>query len=136
MTVESGEQIINAARKTRVKMKTGKGKVRVEEVMVQEGVPTLDMHEGFPMEPVIYIVGDRPVGGFFRLHRERTGIQNLNVRGMEFRRLCFHKVSEQRPEKLDDRCEDAASLMLVYGTMARLASLALGIEMKEITEDK
>jgi glutamate--cysteine ligase len=136
MTVKSGDEIINAARKTRVKMKTGKGKVKVNEVMIQEGVPTQDMHEGNPMEPVIYIVGDRPIGGFFRLHRERTFVQNLNVRGMEFRRLCFHQVSEQHPEKLDDRCEDSASLMLVYGTMARLASLALGIEMKEITEDE
>jgi glutamate--cysteine ligase len=131
MTARSGDEVRNASRKTRVKMTTGKGRARVSEVLIQEGIPTADRMEGSPMEPVIYMVGQTPVGGFYRLHRGRTDTENLNVRGMEFRRLCFHQVADRRPESLDDRCEDAASLLMVYGTLARLAALALGMEMKK-----
>ena len=135
MKAESGNEVREARRKTRVKMKTGKGRRPVSDVFLQEGIPTRDSFEGSPMEPVIYMVGDRPVGGFYRLHRGRSESDNLNVRGMEFKRLCFHKVAEKRPESLDDACEDSTSLLLVYGTMARLAALALGMEMKEIEEE-
>lgn len=134
MTARSGDDVRRAARKTRVKMGTGKGRVPVTEVLIQEGIPTRDCMEDSPMEPVIYMVGDRPVGGFYRLHRERTELENLNVKGMEFHRLCFHQVSERHPESLDDRCEDAASLLLVYGTLGRIAALAMSMELEELED--
>lgn len=132
MTARSGDEVRKAVRKTRVKMQTGKGKTTVSEVMVQEGIPTRDLMGNFPMEPVIYMVGEHPVGGFYRLHRQRTESESLNVRGMEFRKLCFHQVAQKHPASLDDRCEDAASLLQVYGALARLSVLALGMEMKEL----
>ena len=134
MTASSGDEVRQAGRKTRVKMQTGKGKTRVSEVILQEGIPTRDSIDGFPMEPVIYMVGYTPVGGFYRLHRERGDIENLNVRGMEFHRLCFHQVADRAPEELGSRCRDAASLLMVYGTLGRLAALALGMEMKELED--
>jgi len=133
-TARSGDEVRKAGRKERTKMSSGKGRSHVNEVLIQEGIPTRDRMDGSPMEPVIYMVGDRAVGGFYRLHPERSEVENLNVRGMEFRRLCFHQVSEKKPQTLDDRCEDSASLMLVYGTLGRLAVLALGIEMKQLEE--
>ena len=78
--------------------------------------------------------GRTPVGGFYRLHKSRSESENLNVRGMEFHRLCFHQVSEKKPEKLDDRCEDAGQLLNVYGTLGKIAVLAVAIEMKELEE--
>lgn len=134
MLARSGDEIRNAGRKTKTKMRTGKGKTRVNQVLLQEGIPTRDHHEGSPMEPVIYTVGDKPVGGFYRLHRKRSEFQNLNVRGMEFRRLCFHQLETQAPEALEEGCEDAAGLLSVYGTLARLACLALAREEKEMDQ--
>jgi len=135
MTAASGDDVRDARRKTRVKMSTGKGREPVTDVLIQEAIPTRDSWEGSPMEPVIYLVGDRPVGGFYRLHRGRGEIDNLNVKGMEFIKLCFHQVADKQPESLDDRCEDASDLLLAYGTLARLAALALGMEMKEMEDD-
>ncbi len=134
MTVSSGDQVREANRKTRTKMAAGKGRSPVAGYIMQEGIPTRDEMDNFPMEPVIHLVGERPVGGFYRLHRNRSMIQNLNVKGMEFRRLCFHQVSEKKPQSLDDGCEDATSLLMVYGTLSRLAVLALGMEMKELED--
>ncbi|MFO8057936.1 MAG: glutamate--cysteine ligase [bacterium] len=132
MLVRSGDDVINATHKTRTKMRTGKGKTRVNQVLLQEGIPTRDQLDGSPMEPVIYTVGDRPVGGFYRLHRKRSEFQNLNVRGMEFRRMCFHQAETPAPEALEEGCRDAADLLSVYGTLARLACLALAREEKEM----
>ncbi len=132
MLARSGDDVRNAGHKTRTKMRTGKGKTRVNQVLLQEGIPTRDRHEGSPMEPVIYTVGDKPVGGFYRIHRKRSEFQNLNVRGMEFRRLCFHQVESRAPEALEEGCQDAADLLSVYGTLARLACLALSREEKEM----
>lgn len=134
MTARSGDEVRKASHKTRTKMSTAKGRQPVTELLVQEGIRTMDSMDGFPMEPVIYTVGLKPVGGFYRLHRKRSDSENLNVAGMEFKKLCFHKVAEEHPEHLDDGCEEAEDLLSAYGALARLAALALGMEMKKLEE--
>ncbi len=137
MTARSGDEIREARRKTRVKMSTGKAKVKVTQTFIQEGIPTRDfMDDGSPMEPVIYLVGDRPVGGFYRINPTRGDRDNLNARGMDFKRLCFHQVETEKPELLGENCKDAADLMLAYGTLGRLAAAALAIEKKRLEEEK
>ena len=129
MTVSSGDEVRRASHRTRTKMKLGKGRVPVTEVILQEGIVTRDSLAGCPMEPVIYLVGDRPVGGFFRVHCRRTDRQNLSVQGMTFNTLCSHEIADQPQEIIDD----PADLLLVYGTLGRLAAIALALEVKEIT---
>jgi len=133
MTVTSGDEVRRASHRTRTKMKLGKGRAPVKEVILQEGIVTGDSLAGCPMEPVIYLVGDQPVGGFFRVHCQRTDRQNLNVQGMTFETLCFHEVEGQPQEVIDDQCGSPADLFLVYGTLGRIATLALAMEVKEIT---
>jgi glutamate--cysteine ligase len=135
MTARSGDEVRNASHKTRTKMSTAKGRRPVTEVIVQEGIRTMDSMDGFPMEPVIYMVGPRAVGGFYRLHRKRNDFENLNIAGMEFKKLCFHEVAGHHPEHLDDQCEAEPDLLYSYGTLARLAVLALGEEMKNLREE-
>jgi glutamate--cysteine ligase len=135
MIARSGDEIRKASHQTRTKMRTGKGHTRVGEVLIQEGIPTRDSLQGSPMEPVIYLVGEHPVGGFYRLHRDRNPFESLNVRGMEFHKLCFHQVEDQDPESLDDECEDAGALLDVYGALARLACLAMTIEFQEMEDE-
>jgi len=133
MTVSSGDEVRRASHRTRTKMKLGKGRSPVKEVILQEGIITRDSLAGCPMEPVIYLVGDRPVGGFFRVHCQRTDRQNLNVQGMTFETLCFHEVENQPQEVIDDQCGSPADLFLVYGTLGRIAAIALALEVKELT---
>jgi glutamate--cysteine ligase len=132
MTVSSGDEVRRASHRTRTKMKLGKGRAPVNEVIIQEGIITRDSLAGCPMEPVIYLVGDRPVGGFFRVHCRRTDRQNLNVQGMTFNTLCFHEVEGQPQEVIDDQCGSPADLFLVYGTLGRIAAMALAMEISGV----
>ena len=132
MSVTSGDEVRRASHKTRTRMKLGKGRSPVTEVIIQEGVVTRDSLAGCPMEPVLYLVGDQPVGGFFRVHCSRSDRQNLNVSGMTFNTLCFHEVEGQPQEIMDDQCGQPADLFLVYGTLGRIAAIALAEEIKAL----
>lgn len=132
MTALSGKDFLEKIKKERKKMIKGKGGVKVTEVIVQEGVPTADFHEGCPVEPVIYLIGGNPVGGFYRVHCERTERENLNVPGMTFSTICFHQLENKKPAFVDiASCSDAV-MMRVWGTLGRLASLAVGYEQTKM----
>ena len=54
----------------------------MRELILQEGIPSsLFEREGVSMEPVIYMVGSRPAGGFLRIHEKKDHRQNLNRPG-------------------------------------------------------
>lgn len=132
MTALSGDDFLQKIKKERKKMLKGKGGVKVTEVIVQEGVPTADFHEGCPVEPVIYLIGGNPVGGFYRVHCERTDRENLNMPGMTFSTICFHQLENKKPAFLDlASCSDAV-MMRVWGTLGRLAALAVGYEQSKM----
>jgi glutamate--cysteine ligase len=135
MTARSGDEVRKATHRTRTKMRMGKGRSAVSTVLIQEGLITRDLHEGSPMEPVIYLVGAHPVGGFYRIHRERSPVESLNVRGMEFRKLCFHETGDGEMEPAGPDCHDAGAALAVYGVLARLAALALGREGKRMERE-
>ena len=40
-------------------------------------------------EPVVYMWGERVVGGFYRVHKERGIDENLNAPGMHFEPLAL-----------------------------------------------
>lgn len=128
MTALSGDDFLRKIKKERKKMHKGKGGIKVTEVIVQEGVPTVDSHEGCPVEPVIYLIGSAPVGGFYRVHCERTDRENLNMPGMTFSTICFHQLENRKPAFLDlALCSDDV-MMRVWGTLGRIAALTAAYE--------
>lgn len=84
MTAHSGEDVYEINKKTRNKMNVIKEGVQNTEVIVQEGVPTLDLIEGSVAEPVIYLLGSEPLGGAWRINEGRDEYINLNAAGMRF----------------------------------------------------
>lgn len=121
-------------RKQRKKMAAGKGSVKTTQVILQEGVPTVERFgelNGFA-EPVVYMIGRNVVGGFYRVHNARTEFQNLNAPGMEFRPLAFATPCDS-PSKLNQQ-EDAECVnrFYTYGVIARLALLAAAKELAEV----
>lgn len=74
------------------KLRKGKGSMNVDQVILQEGIPTcFSIHsasQGYVSgEPVIYSVGGSIVSCFFRMHRklgEEAAHTNLNQPGAEF----------------------------------------------------
>lgn len=130
MTVESGDHFLHLNKKERTAMKIGKGKRLVTDVIIQEGIPTIDRFKGMIAEPVIYLIGHQVCGGFFRLHESKDHRGNLNQPGMKFTKLCFHELlgySNEYKGEYDLEC-----LSMIYKNIARIASLAAGFEIKKV----
>jgi glutamate--cysteine ligase len=132
MVIESTDELRNMNRRTKNKMSVGKGKSLIDQVIVQEGVPTQLTTDNFTAEPVIYIMGEELIGGFIRANKERSDMDNLNSQGMFFRKLCFKDLSDSLEVKTTEGCpEDFPTLEAVYGMVAKLSALAAAMEIKQ-----
>ncbi|MBI2083653.1 MAG: glutamate--cysteine ligase [Deltaproteobacteria bacterium] len=117
LPIDSGAELLQLSSRLRKKIEYAKGGRPVTELLFQEGLQTIDLYEGKPLEPVVYLVGGTPVGTFFRYHDERNERQNLNAPGMRFSCVCYHQT---------DHAED---LFTVCDLVARIASVAATLEM-------
>ena len=124
MSVESGEEIYSMNRKKKDKMHTGKGGKKVHSLILMEGIPTNISEQGESAEPVIYLAGHKPIGGFLRLHSQKGSRENLNSPGSHFRTLCFANIFRYDTPM-------AAVLERFYGILGRLSSLANAQEMEK-----
>lgn len=129
MTASSaGEFLEKINKKEKRNMQRSKGGMVVRSVIVQEGVPTADLSGGCPAEPVIYLIGGEPVGGFYRINCRKTIRGNLNSPGMTFSKICFHKTENRRPAEIETATYTDAALIRVMGVMARVAAIAAAYE--------
>lgn len=129
MTVRDAEEIRLLNRKERTRMSKSKGGQPVHRVIIQEGVYTFETWNDAVAEPVVYLWGQRVVGGFYRIHKERGTDENLNAPGMHFEPLAFAKSCHQ-PDKhaSPEACQNR---FYAYGVIARLSMLAAAREIVE-----
>lgn len=128
--LHSGAQFLTLNRKIRNKLESAKGGQNISEYLLQEGIPTADLYKGKPLEPVVYLVGGKTIGTFFRIHEEKTEIDSLNAPGMSFACLCFHKVEEPK-KSYQLTYEHKDQLFAVTSLLGRIASLASLMELPE-----
>ena len=133
MTVKSADEVRNLNRKTRNKMSVIKEGQPVNEVIIQEGVYTFEDVGGAVAEPVIYMIDQFVVGGFYRVHTARGKNENLNAPGMEFRSLAFE--TDCHSPDCAGGPGDPPNRFYTYGVVARLAALAAAIEVEEMATD-
>jgi len=132
MVIESIDELRKMNRRTKNKMSTGKNKSVIDQVLVQEGVPTLMTTEGHTAEPVIYMMAEELIGGFIRANSERSDMDNLNSQGMFFKKLCFKDLSDSlKAKKTTEFPEDFPTLEAVYGVVGKLSALAAAMEIKQ-----
>ncbi len=117
--VSSPDDILNWNYKTKKKMKATKGGGGIQEVIVQEGIPTLVRSGEDTAEPAIYMLGCHLAGGFLRTHERKDERQSLNSPGAVYRRLCVSDL------EID---VEGKPLENVYGWIAKLGLLAIGLE--------
>jgi len=131
MTVRDVAEVRSLNRKQRTSMSKTKSGQPVRRVIVQEGVYTFETWgpDNSVAEPVVYLWGDRVVGGFYRVHKERSVDENLNAPGMHFEPLAFAKPCHQ-PKK-EPESDDCQNRFYAYGVIARLSMLAAAREMRE-----
>lgn len=131
MMVHDGEELRQLNRKQRTKMSTSKGSRKVDRVIIQEGVYTFEtMPDGAVAEPVVYMIGQFVVGGFYRVHQSRGIDENLNAPGMHFEPLAFAQACNMPSDELE--VVDCPNRFYVYGVIARLAALAAAREIAAI----
>ncbi len=116
MTVRSGEEVYEMNKKMRNKMGVIKEGTVNTEVIIQEGVPTIDTVEGYVAEPMVYLVGGEPVGCMYRVNTEHDAFGNLNAHGMHFEK---------------NICQALGNHLSPFGLVARLAALAAAKEVYE-----
>lgn len=84
MAVKSPDEIINMNRKSRNKMAVIKDGQNVSDVIVQEGVKTIETVDGGFAEMVAYMIHDQVIGSFYRVHQSKGVESNLNSVGATF----------------------------------------------------
>lgn len=129
MTVKDATEVRGLNRKQRNKMSVVKEGLQVSEVIIQEGVPTIELVENAVAEPVVYMIDRYVVGGFYRVHTERGRDENLNAPGMHFVPLAF-AGSCNLPDCRGTAVESASNRFYAYGVVARLALLAAAVELE------
>ncbi|WP_413576254.1 glutamate--cysteine ligase [Bdellovibrio sp. HCB290] len=121
--VGSGAEVKEWSYKSRKKMKAAKGGRDVEEVIIQEGIPSIVEAEGASAEPVIYMIGCDLAGGFLRTHSEKSSTESLNSPGAVYKRLCVSDLAINTPGCPQEN---------VYGWTAKLGLLAIAHEAREL----
>ena len=132
MMVKDASEVKELNRRQRNKMSVGKEGLQVEEVIIQEGVPTFETVDAGVAEPVVYMIDRFVVGGFYRVHTQRGIDENLNAPGMHFKPLAFETGctlpdSAQAPDAPPNR-------FYAYGVVGRLALLAAARELELNTD--
>jgi glutamate--cysteine ligase len=130
MTVKSVDEVRNLNRKTRNKMSTIKEGQPVHEVIIQEGVYTFENVDGAVAEPVVYMIDQFVVGGFYRVHTDRGVDENLNSPGARYVPLAFE--TDCHSPDCAGNPGDPPNRFYTYGVIARLAMLAAAVEVEEL----
>lgn len=130
MTVKSADDVRNLNRKTRNKMAVIKEGQPVNEVIIQEGVYTFESVDGAVAEPVVYMMDQFVVGGFYRVHTGRGIDENLNSPGAQYAPLAF-ETNCHTPD-CAGKPGDPPNRFYTYGVVARLAALAAAVEVEEL----
>ena len=130
MSVSSMEELRSLNHKRRGRMASTKGGEAVTKVILQEGVYSFETVGEAVAEPVVYMIGKHVVGGFYRVHADRSPTENLNSPGASFRPLAFQQACNMPELQREDAC--SANRFYSYGVIARLAALAAGREQTEV----
>jgi glutamate--cysteine ligase len=84
ISLSSGGQLLELNKKHRHSMDKIKSGVQNTEVIIQEGIPTVETFEGMSSESLIYSINGNIIGFINRANDEKDATENLNSKGMKF----------------------------------------------------
>lgn len=122
MIVKSADELVALNKKNRNKMNMLKGNVQNHQVIIQEGIPTIDRIKGFNAEPMIYMINGQIIGNLFRYNEARDERNNLNSGSMEFSDL---NILNDSNINLGSKRED---IVKIYEIIAKISALAAANE--------
>ncbi|SMN11313.1 Glutamate--cysteine ligase, divergent, of Alpha-and Beta-proteobacteria type [uncultured Candidatus Thioglobus sp.] len=134
MTVSSTSDITTLNRKQRTRMSKIKEGQKVDTVIIQEGVYTSETWQQTKnaTEPVVYTIGNKVIGGFYRSHDMRAANDNLNMPGMRLSPFPFtmDEIAVANNANNDKPC----NRFYAYSVPARLALLAATKELHSLDQ--
>ena len=129
MMVHDASEVRDLNRRTRNKMSVVKEGMEVRDVIVQEGIPSIERLQEAVCEPVVYMMDRYVVGGFYRVHTDRGPSENLNSPGMHFVPLAFdEQFNVTNPDAKPGT--NGPNRFHMYGVIARLALVAASYELE------
>lgn len=129
ISVASAEEIRSLNAEGRKRMRVSKGGKPVRDIVIQEGIPTTLRHgQDAVAEPVFYLIDAKVAGGFLRVNNGKSGLENLNTRGMEFAPLKY------RGEPVECGSQSVVCSPL-HELVSCVASIAAGYEIEEILRE-
>ena len=126
IVVDDAEEIRQLSRRQRKQMAMLKGRQKLNKVIIQEGVYTFENWHEAVAEPVVYLMGQYVIGGFYRVHTGLGRKDNLNAPGMHFQPLAFSQACNNPDKTLMP--EQSPNHFYSYGVVARLSALAAARE--------
>ena len=131
MMVKSKQQVLNMNRKTRNKMSIIKDGQLVTNLILQEGVHSYEIIDGSVAETVIYMLDSSVIGGFYRVHPDKKGDENLNSVGANFIPLTYSHQCNTTNDKYDKNklTSCTSSIFYINSVIARLSHLASSFEL-------
>jgi glutamate--cysteine ligase len=126
ITVRDAKDLQALASKTRKKSGAMAG---LQDIIIQEGVLTLERMNAAVAEPVVYMMDRYVVGGFYRVHAERGEDEDLCGPGSSFVPLAFAE-STHLPQLGVRPGASAPNRFYMYGVIGRLAMLAASYELE------
>jgi glutamate--cysteine ligase len=109
----------------------GKSSKVIERYLLQEGVPTIYNIDQEISEVCIYQIENNLVGGFYRSHASKGQRENLNSKGMDFKKMCPH-LSKYG----DCGVRHDVNIFDVYRILARIAGIAAHREIIQLEANK
>ena len=108
------------------------------ELVLQEGVPSVETVDQGVADPVVYLIDRYVVGGFYRVHSGVRGAPGTDptpgAPGTQFLPLPF-ATSCNLPDRTADP-DMAQNRFYAYGVVARLAMLAASLELERTDPDQ
>jgi glutamate--cysteine ligase len=114
MTIDHPDELNHLNKKIRNKMATIKEGVENSDLLIQEGISTIEQLDGHSAEPMMYLIAGQPTACIFRINTERDAKGHLNSRGMYFNRHVCELLAPHQS--------------LSFKLIARLATLAAAWE--------
>jgi glutamate--cysteine ligase len=130
--IESPEDILELNRKSRNKLSKGKSSQKIQQFLLQEGVPSIQSVDKQTSEACVYQMANHFVGGFYRLNNQKSNRENLNSQGMSFKTMCNGGRGECIRNQDDDCGVDIDPKLEAYIILARLAGIAAHREIKQL----
>ena len=127
--VKDLDALISKAKASALKCGEAKGGRALPEVIIQEGVLTHERVNAAVAEPVVYMMDRYVVGGFYRIHADRSAEESLSAPGASYVPLAFAD-SGRLPQPGEKPGSSSPNRFYMYGVIGRLAMLAASYELE------